>query len=66
VGIPDDAPPHLQGVSAKMGIDATRPVSYTQHTFTRVRIPGQDTVDLAALVAGDNEAFDQYLHGATT
>jgi 2,5-furandicarboxylate decarboxylase 1 len=66
VGIPDDAPPHLQGVSAKMGIDATRPVSYTQHTFTRVRIPGQDAVDLAVLVAGDNEAFDQYLQGVPT
>jgi 2,5-furandicarboxylate decarboxylase 1 len=58
---PADAPPHLQGVSAKMGLDATRPVVYPEHVFTRVRIPGQDTVDLAALIAADNAAFDAYL-----
>jgi 2,5-furandicarboxylate decarboxylase 1 len=29
--------------------------------FTRVRIPGQDTVDLHALVAADNSAFDAYV-----
>lgn len=61
VGQPDDAPAHLQGVSAKMGIDATRPVVYAAHVFTRVRIPGQDGVDLDALVAADNSAFDTYL-----
>ena len=64
VGQPEDAPPHLQGVSAKMGIDATRPVVYPSHVFTRVRIPGQDTVNLEALVAADNTAFDTYLGGA--
>ncbi|ABE30897.1 ubiD decarboxylase family protein [Paraburkholderia xenovorans LB400] len=64
VGQPEDAPPHLQGVSAKMGLDATRPVVYASHVFTRVRIPGQDTVDLDALVAADNTAFDAYLDGA--
>ena len=61
VGQPADAPAHLQGVSAKMGLDATRPVVYAAHVFTRVRIPGQDTVDLDALVAADNSAFDTYL-----
>ncbi|MFM0225405.1 UbiD family decarboxylase [Paraburkholderia dipogonis] len=61
VGQPEDAPPHLQGVSAKMGLDATRPVVYPSHVFTRVRIPGQDTVDLDALVAADNTALDTYL-----
>ncbi len=64
VGQPDDAPPHLQGVSAKMGIDATRPVAYPAHVFTRVRIPGEDEVDLDALVATDNTAFDAWLGGA--
>jgi 2,5-furandicarboxylate decarboxylase 1 len=44
-----------------MGLDATRPVVYPEHVFTRVRIPGQDTVDLDALVAADNAAFDAYL-----
>ncbi|REG58212.1 2,5-furandicarboxylate decarboxylase 1 [Paraburkholderia sp. BL6669N2] len=64
VGQPEDAPPHLQGVSAKMGLDATRPVVYASHVFTRVRIPGQDTVNLDELVAADNAAFDSYLGGA--
>jgi len=61
VGQPADAPPHLQGVSAKMGLDATRPVVYPAHVFTRVRIPGQDTADLTTLVAADNSALDAYL-----
>ena len=61
VGQPDDAPPHLQGISAKMGLDATRPVVYPEHVFTRVRIPGYDRVDLDALVEPDNRALDAYL-----
>jgi 2,5-furandicarboxylate decarboxylase 1 len=42
------APPGLenQGISAKMGLDATKPVAYEGHVFTRVRIPGEDDVDL--------------------
>jgi 2,5-furandicarboxylate decarboxylase 1 len=44
-----NAPPGLQyqGISAKMGLDATRPVAYEGHVFTRVRIPGEADVDLA-------------------
>ncbi|SIO50883.1 UbiD family decarboxylase [Paraburkholderia phenazinium] len=61
VGQPEDAPLHLQGVSAKMGLDATRPVVYPAHVFTRVRIPGEDKVDLDALVAADNASFAAYL-----
>ncbi|MFC4275680.1 UbiD family decarboxylase [Achromobacter aloeverae] len=44
------APAHEQGISAKMGLDATRPVKYQEHTFTRVRVPGEDSVDLSAWV----------------
>lgn len=40
-------PPHEQGISAKMGLDATRPVAYHEHVFTKVRVPGEDTVDPA-------------------
>src|SRR5690606_17436510 len=50
VGQPQDAPAHMQGISAKMGLDATRPVSYQEHVFTKVRLPGEDKVDLAAVV----------------
>jgi 2,5-furandicarboxylate decarboxylase 1 len=40
------APPHLQGISAKMGLDATKPVAYQGHVFTKVRIPGETEIDL--------------------
>jgi 2,5-furandicarboxylate decarboxylase 1 len=40
----------LDGVSAKMGLDATRPLQYEGHTFTRVRIPGEESVDLAKAI----------------
>ena len=44
---------HEQGISAKMGLDATRPVVYQGDVFTKVKIPGEDQVDLhAVLVAG--------------
>ena len=43
-GVP---PAHSQGLSAKMGLDATRPVVYPEHVFTKVRIPGEDEVDIA-------------------
>jgi len=39
-------PIHAQGISAKMGLDATKPISYKDHTFTKVRIPGEDTLNL--------------------
>lgn len=56
------APPsHLQGLSAKMGLDATRPVVYHEHVFTKVRIPGEDQVDLAALI--DTAARIDFLSG---
>ncbi|MCS0632215.1 UbiD family decarboxylase [Telluria mixta] len=42
----EPAPPHLQGIGAKMGLDATRPVAYRGHVFTKVRIPGEDEIDL--------------------
>jgi 3-polyprenyl-4-hydroxybenzoate decarboxylase len=35
-----------RGVNAKMGLDASKPAVYDQHVFTRVRIPGEDEVDL--------------------
>lgn len=42
---------HLQGISAKMGLDATRPVKYEGHVFTKVKIPGEEHVDLDAMLA---------------
>lgn len=51
-------PMHMQGISAKMGLDATKPVSYQEHVFTKVRVPGEDTVDLTReVVAGASYDF---------
>lgn len=49
----EPAPPHLQGIGAKMGLDATRPVAYRGHVFTKVRIPGEDEIDLGAEIVPD-------------
>jgi len=58
-----EVPAHLQGISAKMGLDATRPLRYESHVFTRVRIPGEDQVDLDALVAVGAVGWDAILGG---
>lgn len=46
-----DVPAEQQGISSKLGFDATKPVSYKGHVFTRVRIPGQESIDLKHYVA---------------
>ncbi len=52
----------LDGTSAKMGLDATRPLTYAGHTFTRVRIPGEETIDLAKVInANPQGILDQLL-----
>jgi len=44
-----------------MGLDATRSVKYAAHVFTRVRIPGESTIDLQALVSVDPSHWEAYL-----
>ena len=52
IGFPGNTPPpSQQGISAKMGLDATKPLASEGHVFTRVRIPGERDVDLDAVVA---------------
>jgi 2,5-furandicarboxylate decarboxylase 1 len=34
------------GVGSKMGLDATKPVDAAEFTFKRIRVPGQDDIDL--------------------
>jgi 2,5-furandicarboxylate decarboxylase 1 len=46
-GSPLDPSTHDGGIGAKWGLDATRPLVYEGHTFTRIRIPGEGSVDLA-------------------
>jgi 2,5-furandicarboxylate decarboxylase 1 len=46
-------PRQLQGLGAKMGLDATRPLEYGEHVFTKVIIPGSDRVDVDDFAASD-------------
>ena len=45
------------GVGAKLGIDATVPLGALAGNYKRIRVPGEETVDLNAVIdtgAGDN------------
>ena len=43
-------PSSRDGVSAKMGFDATVPLSAPALKYKRIRVPGEDTVDLAKVI----------------
>jgi 2,5-furandicarboxylate decarboxylase 1 len=45
-------PSTRDGVGAKMGLDATKPLAAGEMTFKRIRVPGEEDVDVAALLAG--------------
>lgn len=47
-----------EGISAKMGLDATKPLQYEGHVFTKVRVPGEDAVDLTKVVDSRRSAAD--------
>src|SRR5262249_5070333 len=44
-------PSARDGVSAKMGIDATVPIAERGFRYTRIRVPGEDAVDLRRTLA---------------
>jgi len=44
-------PSTRNGVGAKMGLDATKPLAANEMTFKRIRVPGEDDVDVKALLA---------------
>jgi len=44
-------PSTRDGVGAKMGLDATKPLSAPAMAFTRIRVPGEETVDLERVIA---------------
>jgi 2,5-furandicarboxylate decarboxylase 1 len=47
-------PSARNGVGAKMGLDATKPLAADPMQFTRIRVPGEEAVDLAkAVIGGD-------------
>ena len=43
-------PSTRQGVGAKMGLDATKPLSAPEFVFKRIRVPGEEAVDLDKVV----------------
>ena len=45
-------PSARNGVGAKMGLDATKPLATEPLRFTRIRVPGEEAVDLATAVTG--------------
>ena len=49
------------GVGGKWGLDATRPLHYGGLSFTKIRIPGEDEVNLDQVQAPDESALDRYL-----
>ena len=44
-------PSNRDGVGAKMGIDATKPVDAAEMVFKRIRVPGEDKIDVAGTIA---------------
>lgn len=51
------------GIGAKLGFDATRPTQYAEHQFTRVRIPGEDSVDLQQALQPADPSIIERLFG---
>lgn len=49
------------GISAKMGLDATKPLEYAEHVFTKVRIPGEEAVDPAKVIDAGGAIDRSYL-----
>ena len=57
-------PSTRNGVGAKMGLDATRPLDADEMKFKRIRVPGEDEVDLARVVAAaPSEAWRKAIGG---
>jgi 2,5-furandicarboxylate decarboxylase 1 len=54
-------PSTTRGIGAKWGLDATRPLVYEGLSFTKIRIPGEESVDVGRVVVGDTSALDAYL-----
>jgi 2,5-furandicarboxylate decarboxylase 1 len=58
-------PSSQEGISAKMGIDATKPVEAELMKFKRIRVKGLEDVDLSQVLEQDaNAAFARTIAGA--
>jgi 2,5-furandicarboxylate decarboxylase 1 len=43
-------PSNRDGVGAKMGLDATKPLAATEMHYKRIRVPGEETIDVAEVL----------------
>jgi 2,5-furandicarboxylate decarboxylase 1 len=43
-------PSNRDGVGAKMGLDATKPLAAAEMTFKRIHVPGEETIDVAEVL----------------
>ena len=43
-------PTNRDGVGAKMGLDATKPLKAEEMTFKRIRVPGEEAIDVAETI----------------
>jgi 2,5-furandicarboxylate decarboxylase 1 len=60
-------PSSHDGISAKMGIDATKPVEAEAMTFKRIHVKGLEQVDLAQVLEPDADAvFADIVRGLAT
>jgi len=50
-------PTSRSGIGAKLGIDATKPLDAPPGTFTRIRVPGVDAVDLKQILAAGGRGW---------
>ncbi len=46
-------PSNRDGVGAKMGMDATKPLKAEEMTFKRIRVPGEEDIDVAEVLKRD-------------
>jgi 2,5-furandicarboxylate decarboxylase 1 len=46
-------PSTRDGVGAKMGLDATKPLDAKEMKFKRIRVPGEEAVDIAECISSD-------------
>jgi 2,5-furandicarboxylate decarboxylase 1 len=49
-------PSNRDGVGAKMGLDATKPLAAPAMTFKRIRVPGEEAVDVSEFLRRDTGA----------
>ena len=49
-------PSNRDGVGAKMGLDATKPLNAPEMTFKRIHVPGEEEIDVAEILKRDTGA----------